>query len=84
MKLKDNIALSESGFLFDPNSGESFSVNSTGKAILKQISAGKSSAEIESSILDEYDVDQKTFSRYMDDFAHTLRRFNLLENETDE
>lgn len=84
MRLKENIALSESGFLFDPDSGESFSVNSTGKEILKLISSGKAIAEIEEVVLLEYEVDQKTFNRYMDDFAHTLRRFNLLEIENDE
>lgn len=84
MKLKENIAVSESGFLFDPNSGESFSVNATGKEILQLISAGKAPEEVEATILSEFDVDQKTYQRYMDDFAHTLRRFNLLETETDE
>jgi hypothetical protein len=84
MRLKENIALSESGFLFDPDSGESFSVNSTGKEILKLISSGKAITEIEEVVLSEYEVDQKTFYRYMDDFAHTLRRFNLLEIEDDE
>jgi len=84
MKLRENIAVSKTGFLFDPNSGESFSLNSTGKEILQYLSKGMSISEIESSILDEYDVDQKTFQRYLDDFAHTLRKFNLIENDTDE
>ncbi len=84
MKLKENIAVSKSGFLFDPNSGESFSVNSTGKEILQYLAKGMSISEIESSIFDEYEVDQKTYRRYMDDFAHTLRRFNLIEDEIDE
>lgn len=84
MKLKENIAVSESGFLFDPSSGESFSVNATGKKILQLLSAGKAPEEVEATILSEFDVDQKTYQRYMDDFAHTLRRYNLLETETDE
>ncbi|MEX0981553.1 MAG: PqqD family protein [Bacteroidales bacterium] len=84
MKLKENIAVSESGFIFDPNTGESFSVNSTGKQILQMVSKGLSMKEIESSIMADYEVDEKTFLRYMDDFAHTLRRLNLIETETDE
>ena len=84
MKLKENIAVSESGFLFDPNSGESFSVNSTGKEILNLLSKGSPIEEIQSTILSEYDTDEKSFMRYMDDFLHTLRRFNLIENEDDE
>jgi hypothetical protein len=84
MKLRDNIAVSESGFLFDPNSGESFSVNASGKELLRLLSKGKSLQEIETFILSEYEIDEKTFNRYMDDFAHTLRRFNLIEDPTDE
>jgi hypothetical protein len=84
MRLRDNIAVSESGFLFDPNSGESFSVNASGKELLRLLSKGRSLIEIENTILSEYDIDQKTFNRYMDDFAHTLRRFNLIEDATDE
>ena len=84
MKIKENIAVSESGFLFDPNSGESFSVNSSGKEILKLLAEGNQAADIENSILEKYDIDSATYNRYMDDFAHTLRRFNLIEFEEDE
>ena len=84
MRLRDNIAVSESGFLFDPNSGESFSVNASGKEILRLLAKGKSLAEIEDTILSGFDIDEKSFNRYMDDFLHTLRRFNLIEAATDE
>lgn len=84
MKLRDNIAVSESGFLFDPNSGESFSVNASGRELLRLLSKGMSLKEIETSVRSEFDIDEKTFNRYMDDFLHTLRRLNLIEAETDE
>ena len=84
MKLKENIAVSESGFLFDPNSGESFSVNSAGKEIIKLVSEGNDPEKIEKIIMDKYEIDASAFNRYMDDFAHTLRRFNLIETEEDE
>lgn len=84
MKLKENIALSESGFLFDPNSGDSFSVNATGKQILKLISENRTQEEIEAILQEEYEMDHALFNRYMDDFAHALRRFNLIEFDEDE
>ncbi len=84
MKIKENIAVSETGFLFDPNSGESFSLNSSGKEILKLLSEGNLLDDIEKSILEKYDIDAATYNRYMDDFAHTLRRFNIVEFEEDE
>jgi hypothetical protein len=84
MKLKENIAVSESGFLFDPNTGESFSVNSAGKEILNMLSEGMQSEDIEKTILDKYEIDPAAFNRYMDDFTHSLRRFNLIEAEDDD
>lgn len=84
MKIKENIAVSESGFLFDPNSGESFSLNSSGKEILRLLSDGKPLGDIEKIILDKYEIDSANYNRYMDDFAHTLRRFNLIELEENE
>ena len=35
MKLKKNIATSESGFVFNPSTGDSFSLNTIGAEILK-------------------------------------------------
>ncbi len=84
MQLRENIAVSETGFIFDPNSGESFSVNSTGKEILKLLSSSKTMDEIEETLNEKYEIDHLTFVRYMDDFLHTLRRFNLLETDQDE
>lgn len=84
MKLKENVAISESGFLFDPNTGESFSVNSSGKEILKLVSEDKSMETIEKEILSKYEISSINFQRYMDDFAHSLRRLNLIELEENE
>ncbi|MDA3823579.1 MAG: PqqD family protein, partial [Bacteroidales bacterium] len=61
-----------------------FSVNSSGKEILRLLSKGETIEEIQTAIQAEYEVDEKTFMRYMDDFLHTLRRFNLIEQEDDE
>lgn len=79
MKIKKNIAVSESGFLFDPNSGESFSLNKTGRELLVLLNDGKTAEEIRAIILDKYDVTEKSFSRYFDDFTQMLRHFNLMD-----
>jgi len=84
MKLADNVAISESGFIFDPNSGETFSVNNTGRSILKLLSQGKSQQEIEEKILDEYEIEKNTLNRYLDDFIYSLKRYNLIEDSDHE
>lgn len=81
MKLKKNIAISETGFVFDPNSGDSFTLNSIGKEILEQFQDGKSKSDISYNILNKYEVDEFTFERNYEDFIAMLNHFNLLDNE---
>jgi hypothetical protein len=81
MKLKKNIAISETGFVFDPNSGDSFTLNNIGKEILELFQAGSSKSDISYQILNKYDVDEYTFERNYEDFIGMLNHFNLLDNE---
>ena len=81
MKLKKNIAISETGFVFDPNSGDSFTLNSIGREILEQFQSGKSKSDISFNVLNKYEVDEFTFDRNYEDFIGMLNHFNLLENE---
>ncbi len=83
MKLKKNIAVSENGFLFDSNTGESYSLNKTGQLILKLISEGKSETDIMKVIRSQYDVEAAALQRYLDDFFMILQQMNLLQNEAE-
>jgi hypothetical protein len=79
MKLKKNIATSESGFVFNPSSGDSFSLNTIGAEILLQMKESKSSDEIKRDILSRYDVDKSLLEKDWDDFMAQLKDNNLLE-----
>lgn len=79
MKLKKNIATSESGFVFNPSSGDSFSLNTIGAEILLQMKESKSSEEIKKDILNRYNVDKSILERDWDDFMSQLKDNNLLE-----
>jgi len=81
MKLKKNIAISETGFVFDPNSGDSFTLNIIGREILEQFQEGNSKSDISYNILNKYDIDEYTFERNYEDFIGMLNHFNLLDNE---
>lgn len=81
MRLKNNIAISETGFVFDPNSGDSYSLNTIGKEILEMVKSGKSKSDISFHILNKYDADEFTFERNYDDFIDMLKHHKLLENE---
>ncbi len=80
MNLKKNIAVSDSGFVFDPSSGESYSLNPIGTGIVKMLQGGKPVDQVIAELLENYDVDEATLERYFYDFIGMLKQYNLLEN----
>ena len=81
-KIKPNIAVSDSGFIFIPNSGDSFSVNPIGLQILNLLKQNKNEKEIKTSILSDYQIDADTFEKDYYDFINQLKSNNMLESET--
>ncbi|MCX7862633.1 MAG: PqqD family protein [Bacteroidales bacterium] len=81
MKLKPKLAISDSGFIFDPSTGESYSLNEEGLIIVQFLKEGKNEEEIKEHFLNEYDIDETTFSRSYLDFISMLKHFNLIEHE---
>ncbi len=82
MKLKKNIAISESGFIFNPEIGTSFTTNSLGVAILKQLKEKTSLDKIKDSIVKNYDIDPITCEKDLDDFLRIVNQYNLLEEQS--
>lgn len=81
IKIKGNIAVSENGFLFNPQKGESFTMNETGLEIYQLLKSGMSEDVLKHFILDKYEIDTETLDRYYIDFTGMLRQFNIIENE---
>ena len=81
MLIKKNIAISDSGFLFDPSTGESFTFNPTGLEIFRYLKENKSFDEIREIILEKYDVDKNSFERFYYDFISMLKQYQLTEHE---
>ncbi|MBN2746226.1 MAG: PqqD family protein [Bacteroidales bacterium] len=84
MKIKSNIAISDSGFLLNPSSGESFSLNPMGVMILKMVKEGKSLQEMSTEISQDYDVNQSILERDIEDFKGTLMQHGILEKGEDD
>ena len=83
MKVNKNIAVSETGFVFNPGSGESFTVNSSGTELLNLIIKGSSYQEISLIFLEKYDTTQSTFDQDYHDFIDMLQRYNLVSISKD-
>lgn len=79
MKIKRNIAISDSGFIFDPSSGNSFTTNPIGLQILNLLKEAKTEKEIEQFVLDHYDTNKTAFEKDYNDFVGMLSKLKLTE-----
>lgn len=81
IRLNKNIAISDTGYVFDPSIGESYTLNPIGLEIVELLKANKTDSEIKANILDRYDVDEATFERYYIDFIGMLKNYQLAKDE---
>jgi hypothetical protein len=81
MKIRKNIAISDSGLIFDPVNGESFSVNPIGVEIITYFKEGKSFEEIGKLVTAKYNTDKDTFEKDFHEFIMILDHHNLIEHE---
>lgn len=81
MKLKKNVATSEAGFVFNPGTGDSFSVNQTGAEIISLFKENRSPEEVIQIISSKFDVEQIQIEKDLDDFVSQLYIYNLLEKQ---
>ncbi len=81
MKIKKNIAVSESGFVFVPNTGDSYTLNPVAADIIHAISENKTASEIQSFIESKYEVDPVLFEKDFHDFIHQLKQLQLIDND---
>ena len=81
MKIKSNLAVSDSGFIFNPSNGDSFSTNSVGADIVRLLKAGNSFEAIKKEIVDKYEVDDILFEKDFHDFVSHLQDYYLVSND---
>ena len=79
MKIRKNIAVSDSGFLFNPLTGDSFSVNPIGQTIISSFQDEKTDEEIIETILTEYRIDKNTVEKDLNDFKRMLENHKLID-----
>jgi hypothetical protein len=79
MQIKKNIALSNTGFVFNPTTGDSYTINQVGQEILGYLGDHKTVDEITSLMTSAYDIDPASFEKYFFDFISMLRQFELLD-----
>ena len=81
MRVRKNIAISENGFIFNPLTGDSFSVNETGVFIVQKLKDGESDETIIQNFKDKYDLDTSTAEKDFNDFLSMLQSYQLIAND---
>ena len=77
------LAVSENGFVFDPVSGHNFTVNETGRVILRLLQKTVEVEPLLTQLEQEYDVSRRDLERDVLEFAAMLRDF-IGDRETPE
>ncbi len=80
MKIKKNIAISDSGFIFNPDTGESFTANPIGLEILDMLKEGLDFEAVQKKLMDKYISDKDTVEKDYHDFINMLGEYNIIEH----
>lgn len=81
MKIKRNLALSDSGFVFNPSTGDSFSVNPIGLEIIRYLKDGHDKEDIVTLMTKKYNVEEGALQKDLRDFFDTLNHLKLTQPE---
>jgi len=73
------LAISDTGFVFDPRSGHSYTVNSTGLALLRGLKQGLTLSQIRDAMVSTHDCSYDV-STDLGTFINTLVNYQLLGN----
>jgi PqqD family protein of HPr-rel-A system len=76
-RLRD-LAISESGFVFDPQSGAMYTLNATGIAVVEALREGAGKAELRERLRERFDEAPTHLDDDVADFLHTLTQLGLL------
>lgn len=79
MLIKENLSLNESGFVFNPTTGESFTVNPTGLYMMHLLKTNNDSARIKKDLMDRFSLDAMQVEKDFQEFINTLAYFQLVE-----
>ena len=80
MQINKNIAISDSGFVFNPSTGDSFSTNQVGLEIIRLLKEKKSKEELIKELALKFSTDESTLEKDLGDFFMMLNSYQILVN----
>ena len=79
-KLKEYIAISGSGVLFNTQTGESFSVNELGMQVIELIRRNLNHQQIKDYIYSEYLIDEEALENHQEEFLIFMKHHQLMDS----
>jgi len=79
IQLKGNIAVSDSGFVFNPSTGDSYSMNAIGVEVIRHLQTRRNTTEIIEAITASYDTESQTVEKDLYDFYSMLIQHQLAD-----
>ena len=73
-----NLAISETGFVFDPVGGNQFNTNKTGVLIINCLKKGFTIDKIVDKVVSEYDIDKESCEQDVLHLIELLRSYYLI------
>lgn len=74
-----SLALSDTGFLFDPITGHTYTLNRSGCDLLRLMRDGVAEGELATRLAKKYDVTEAEAERDCQQFLRQLRDYRLLD-----
>jgi PqqD family protein of HPr-rel-A system len=71
------LAVSETGFVFDPRTGATFSVNQTGLAVLTALRSQADPGDISEALRERFEGTPADVREHVDDFLRALRQLGV-------
>ena len=81
MSRLQELAVNESGFVFDPHTGLTYTANETARYVVEQLKNGQSVDKIVEGIKEEFDADGRDIYRHVLEFIHNLEEQGLTSLE---
>ncbi|MEK6647339.1 MAG: PqqD family protein [Candidatus Firestonebacteria bacterium] len=77
VKIPEELNPTKKGFLFDPYTGHTYTLNATAAFVFKKLQEGKNISDITKVLADEYKLDEKKVLEDIKDFVMNIKDFNL-------
>ncbi len=75
------LALSDTGFVFDPYSGATYTVNETGLCVLQALKDGVDRDGVMDRLRERFELRDEDLARDLEEFVHQLRQNGLVPKD---